>query len=215
MAADVQYLIARGVFATYGYFVVDSESMHGFLIDPGAQPELFLDAIRRNGWIIEKILLTHGHMDHIGAAGELRDVLGVPVLAHEESDRYLLSPRLNLSAEYGQPITLEGTQKFRGGDVLRLDANPEFELRVSHVPGHTDDSCMFVLREGDAAFVGDTIYQGGPGLTVFPTGDPRKLMRSIEDDILPLPGSTALCSGHAGPISVDEFSRANGLERVR
>lgn len=208
MAGQIQYLIARGVFATYGYFIIDPETGHGFLVDPGAQPQLFLDAIRENGWTIEKILLTHGHFDHMGAAGALQDTLGAPILAHEESDRYLLDPRVNLSAENGVPITLEGTQKFRGGDVLRLDANPEVALEVVHAPGHTDDSCMFVYRPGDTAFVGDTVYQGGPGLTVFPTGDPRKLARSIEDKVLRLPDDMALCSGHSGPISVADFRRA-------
>lgn len=211
MAAEIQYLIARGVFATYGYFVIDPETKHGFLIDAGAQPDMFLQAIRDNGWTIEKILLTHGHFDHMGAAGQLRDTLGVPVLAHEESDRYLLDPRLNLSAENGRPITLSGAEKFRGGDTLRLDANPEIVLRVEHVPGHTDDSCMFVHQDGNAAFVGDTVYQGGPGLTVFPTGDAHKLARSIRDKVVTLPGDMALCSGHSGPISVDEFRHAVGM----
>lgn len=215
MAAEIQYLIARGIFATYGYFVVDPETRHAFLIDPGAQPEIFLEAIRENGLTVEKILLTHGHMDHMGAAGALRDELGVPVLAHELSDRYLLDPRLNLSSEYGQPITLTGTQKFHGGDVLRLDANPAVALKVEHVPGHTDDSCMFVYPDGDVAFVGDTVYQGGPGLTVFPTGNQAKLARSIKEKVVTLPGNTALCSGHAAPISVDDFRRGIGMSPAR
>lgn len=208
MAAQIEYLIARGVFATYGYFLIDPETRHGFLIDPGAQPELFLDTIRRNDWTIEKILLTHGHFDHFGAAAALRDALGAPVAAHEESVRYLLDPRLNLSAQNGVPLTLEGTEKFRGGEVLRLKASPETALRVQHVPGHTDDSCMFMYEPGEVAFVGDTIYQGGPGLTIFPTGSERKLAASIRDKVLTLQPDTQLCSGHSGPITVEAFQEA-------
>ncbi len=69
MAVEIYPLLARGVFATYGYFVVDSETDRGVLVDPGAQPDLFLRAIRENGWSIEAILLTHGHFDHMGAVG--------------------------------------------------------------------------------------------------------------------------------------------------
>lgn len=205
------YVIARGVFATYGYFVVDEDTKHAFLIDPGAQGDLFLDAIARNGWTVEKILLTHGHMDHMGAAAELRDKLGVPVLAHEKADEYLLNPELNLSAEYGLDIVLPGTQKFRDGDVIALDANPEAKLRVMYVPGHTDDSVAFLDEKDGVAFVGDTVYQGGPGLTVFPTGNPARLQRSLETKILPLPPETALCSGHAEPITVAELRQNLGV----
>lgn len=208
VAAQIEYLIAKGIFATYGYFVIDPATGHGFLIDPGAQPELFEEAVHQNGWTIEKILLTHGHMDHMGAAAALRDAFGAPVLAHAESDRYLLDPALNLSAEYGVPMTLEGSEKFRDGDILRLDANPDVALKVAHVPGHTDDSCMFVYEPGGAAFVGDTVYQGGPGLTVFPTGNPQKLAKSLRDKVLTLPDDMALCSGHAAPIAVQDLRRA-------
>ena len=208
MAANIEYVIARGIFATYGYFVIDPETRHGFLIDPGAQPEMFLQVIRDNGWMIEKILLTHGHMDHMGAADALRQALGAPVYAHTESDRYLLNPDLNLSAQYGIPFTLEGARKFRGGDTIALEAAPDVALRVEHVPGHTDDSCMFVYEPGGTAFVGDTIYQGGPGLTNFPTGNAHKLATSIRDKVLIRPREMELCSGHSGPITVAEFARA-------
>lgn len=208
MGLSTNYLIARGVFATYGYFVIDEETKHGFLIDPGAQPELFLDVISDNGWTIEKILLTHGHFDHMGAAAELRDRLGIPVLAYKESDRYLLDPELNLSAENGLRIVLPGTQKFRDGEEIALQADPDARLKVVHVPGHTDDSVAFYSEPAGVMYVGDTVYQGGPGLTIFPTGNAAELRRSLEDKILPLPPETVLCSGHAGPITVRDLQRA-------
>lgn len=205
MAMETQYIIARGVFATYGYFVIDPQTKHGFLIDPGAQPELFLQSIEENGWTIERILLTHGHFDHMGAAAALRDHLAIPIMAHVESDRYLLDPALNLSAQNGLQIVLPGTEKFRGGDEIRLSVNPEAVLKVVHMPGHTDDSVGFYNEPARIMYVGDTVYQGGPGLTVFPTGNPAKLRRSIEDKILPLPAETVLCSGHSGPVTVADF----------
>lgn len=206
-AIDTRYIIARGVFATYGYFVIDPRTNHGFLIDPGAQPELFLQSIAENGWSIERILLTHGHFDHMGAAAQLRDRLGVPVMAHAESDKYLLDPEMNLSAENGLDIILPDTLKFHGGDDVRLEANPDAALKIVHMPGHTDDSVGFYNERAGVVYVGDTIYQGGPGLTIFPTGNAARLRHSIEDKILTLPEETVLCSGHAAPITVSDLRR--------
>jgi hydroxyacylglutathione hydrolase len=178
MAVDVYPLLARGVFATFGYFVIDGEMGRGVLVDPGAQPGLFLSAARERGWKIDAILLTHGHFDHMGAAGELRDAWSAPVRAHELADRYLLDPRLNLSAEHGAPITLAGASKLSDGDCIPVGGIAG-ALEVLHVPGHTDDSCAFWCEQGGFALVGDAVYEGGPGLTVFPTGDGcRRAIRS-------------------------------------
>ena len=83
-------------------------------------------------------------------------------------------------------------------------------LEVLHAPGHTDDSCAFWCEEGGFALVGDTVYEGGPGLTVFPTGDERRLYESIRKKLLPLPPSTVLLSGHSRPMTVEQLSRVVG-----
>ncbi|MBQ9043097.1 MAG: MBL fold metallo-hydrolase [Eggerthellaceae bacterium] len=207
MAAQVYPLLARGVFATYGYFVMDSETRHGFLIDPGAQPQLFLQAIRENGWTIEAVLLTHGHFDHTGAVNALRDELGTPVMAHELADRYLLDARLNLSAEHGRNVTVPDTVKFADGDRIALSSG-DVALGVLHVPGHTDDSCALYCEQAGFAIVGDTVYEGGPGLTVFPTGDAARLRESIQSKLFALPGDTVLLSGHSRPMTVAQLRQA-------
>lgn len=207
MAAQVYPLLARDVFATYGYFVADDATGHGLLVDPGAQPNLFLHAIREGGWDAEAILLTHGHFDHTGAANELREELGIPVMAHELADRYLLDPALNLSAEHGRSVTVADTAKFADGDRIALSGG-NLALDALHVPGHTDDSCAFFCEEGGFAIVGDTVYEGGPGLTVFPTGDAARLRESIYSKLLALPGDTLLLSGHSRPMTVEQLRRA-------
>ena len=207
MAAQVYPLLARDVFATYGYFVIDDATGRGFLVDPGTQPNLFMRAIRENGWGIEAILLTHGHFDHTGAANELREELGIPVMAHELADRYLLDPRLNLSAEHGCSVTVADTAKFADGARIAL-SDGSVALEVLHVPGHTDDSCAFFCEEACFALVGDTVYEGGPGLTVFPTGDAARLNESIRARLLALPDNTVLLSGHSRPMTVGRLKRA-------
>ena len=214
MAVQVYPLLARGVFATYGYFVIDSETACGFLVDPGAQPRLFLAAIRENGWDIEAILFTHGHFDHTGAANPLREELGVPVMAHELADRYLLDTRLNLSAGHGRGIIVPDTVKVADGETIGLSCG-NIALKVLHVPGHTDDSCAFYCEQGRFALVGDTVYEGGSGLTVFPTGDEARLLESIRTKLLPLPSDTLLLSGHSRPMTVGRFEADNLLSDRR
>ena len=210
MGVQVRPLLARGVFATYGYFVVDEVTRHAFLIDPGAQANLFLRAVRGHDWTVEAILLTHGHFDHVGAVDELRAALGVPVRAHAESKRYLGDPDLNLSAAHGAPLRVRGVENFQHGDRLALGEGSSVELEVLHVPGHTDDSCAFYCEQAGFAVVGDTVYEGGPGLTIFPTGDAGKLRESLEIRLLTLPDGTELLSGHSRPITVARLRRACG-----
>lgn len=205
MAVEVYPLLARGVFATYGYFVMDGDTGHGLLVDPGAQARLFMRAAAERGWTVESILLTHGHFDHFGAVEELRAAWGVPVYAHESSPCYLSDPALNLSSAYGPAMALEGTEALHDGDLVESPACPAVSLEVLHVPGHTLDSCAFYSAVAGVAFVGDTVYEGGPGLTVFPTGDEGVLASSVRDKLLALPDDTLLLSGHSRPMAVGEL----------
>lgn len=92
----VRELQVQGVFAENTYFYIDQHTGSGFLIDPGAQPGLIYDIIRQNAWTIEKILLTHGHFDHMGAAELLRERLVAPIYIYPADAPYLTDPNLNL-----------------------------------------------------------------------------------------------------------------------
>ena len=197
----IKELTVEGVFAENTYFYIDPLSKSGFLIDPGAQAGIIYDAIQRNGWHIEKILLTHGHFDHMGAAELLREKLVAPVYIYPQDAPYLTDPYLNLSGQY-QPITVPHYEELHDGEIIRLKANSGFYLKVIHTPGHTPGSVTYYSPDESAAFVGDLLYQHGPGLTNFPGGDPRLLQESIVDKILTLPDNTVLLSGHSSPITV-------------
>ncbi|MBQ7609250.1 MAG: MBL fold metallo-hydrolase [Desulfovibrionaceae bacterium] len=125
----------RGYFEVNCFFCIDGESNHGFIIDPGAQAVDLLRVIEEHHWTIEKILLTHGHFDHIGAVDTHRETLHIPVLAHEKSASYLSDPTKNLSYYCGQPITVSATQKVARGERIALQANPTFALTVLYTPG--------------------------------------------------------------------------------
>ncbi len=192
----------EGYFDSNCYFWLDPKTGHGCIIDPGAQAEDLLRIIRKNEWTIERILLTHGHIDHIGAVNELRDVLKVPVMAHKTADVFLNDPEMNLSAPYGPPYTVQDVLYLDEGDVIHLEADPDFCLNVIYVPGHTIDSVIYFDAKSHQAFVGDTIYKGSPGDYDYPGGDYRQLIRSIIDKVLKLPGDTVLYTGHSDPTTV-------------
>ena len=198
----------KGYFAENCFFYIDDQTKHGFIIDPGAQARGLLSLIRENGWVIEKILLTHGHFDHIGAVDELRAALDIPVLAYKTADDYLLDARRNLSALCGPPILVHAAEHVNDGDLISLEVNPAFSLRVIYTPGHTTDSVVYYSEKDHVAFVGDTIFKGSIGNYQYPGGNLRDLRRSIIEGIFTLPDETVLYSGHSNQTTV-------GIEKRR
>ncbi len=198
----VKELQVAGVFAENTYFYIDSHSKSGFIIDPGAQPGIIYETVIRNGWTIEKILLTHGHFDHFGAAEILREKLIAPIYIYPQDSVYLTDTYLNLSANTQNPITVPHYEELYDGEVVRLKENSGFYLKVIHTPGHTPGSVTFYSPDEKIAFVGDLLYEHGPGLTNFPGGNRQVLEDSIINKIFTLPDSTILYSGHSSPITV-------------
>ncbi|MBQ9663489.1 MAG: MBL fold metallo-hydrolase [Oscillospiraceae bacterium] len=181
---------------------MDDHSLHGFLIDPGAEAGRLLDLIQREGWTIEKILLTHGHFDHTGAVSQLREMLDIPVLAHENADRYLLDPKMNLSAFCVGNWIVKDVDCLKDGDRAALSGNPAFALKTIYTPGHTTDSVIYYSERDGIAFVGDTIFKGSIGEYRYPGGDRNTLLKSIRERIFTLPENTVLYSGHSGETTV-------------
>lgn len=194
----------QGYFAVNCYFAIDERTGHGFLIDPGAEGAALADLIRRRGWVIEKILLTHGHFDHTGGIDAVRRELRIPVYIHRDGEPYLTDPMLNLSHFCGPDILIRDVNWLWDGDTISLRENDGYVMKVLHTPGHTPDSVTFYCEAEQAAFVGDTIFKGGPGTDQYPGGDRALLMRSIRDKILRLPGETVLYSGHSELTRVKE-----------
>ena len=201
-------LPVTGVFTTNAYFYIDDATGHGFLLDPGAEADTLLSVIRSKGLTIEKILLTHGHFDHMGAAGEIQQALSVPICMHERGREYVENPRWNLSEGCGLYIKLDDVDYLPDGSEIVLAANPTFSLAMRYVPGHTTDSVFYYNAGDNVAFVGDSIFKNSFGLTHFPGGDEQTLMQSVTQHILKLPQETVLLSGHTESTTV-------GVERKR
>jgi hydroxyacylglutathione hydrolase len=169
------------------------------VIDPGGDLDRIRHAIAESGASVEKILLTHGHIDHAGGAAELSEELGVPIEGPHEADLFLLQ-RL---AETGLGYGMEGVRAvtpdrwLTEGDVVSVG---ELTLDVLHCPGHSPGSVVFVSAAQRFAIVGDVLFQGSVGRTDLPGGDSQALIRSIKDKLLPLGDDVTFICGH-GPMS--------------
>ena len=192
----------RGIFPTNSYFYVDDETKHGFLIDPGAEADKLLEIINLRGITIEKILLTHGHFDHIGAVEEIQSKLGVEVCMQKNGRAYVENPDWNLSAYFGLRMTLENVTYLDDFSEINLSANENFGVKLIPLAGHTTDGAIYYSAKDSVAFVGDSIFLNSFGRTDFPGGDELTLYNNLKAHLLTLPDETILLSGHSAPTTV-------------
>ena len=198
----------EGVFSTNAYFYIDDETNHGFLIDPGAESSKLLKIIEKKNWTIEKILLTHGHFDHIGSAAPIQRQLKIPICMQKNGRDYVENPVWNLSQNCGLHIVLKDVTYLEDYSDIVLSINPDFKLKLIPVPGHTTDGAIYYSVKDDVAFVGDSIFKASYGRTDFYGGDEETLFNSVTQRILTLPDETILLSGHSEPTTVgDEKNR--------
>lgn len=191
-----------GVIEENAYFFIDDETKHGFLIDPGAEADKLLNIIKERAWTIEKILLTHGHFDHIGAVNDLQRALNVPVCMSKGGNYYAKDPATNCSAFVGEPITLSDVTCLDDYSELALTSKPSFSLKLLPAKGHTLDGAIYYSEKKSAAFVGDTIFSGSYGRVDLPGGSYSDLMQTIKEVVLTLPDDTILYPGHGKPTTV-------------
>ena len=164
-------------------------TMRAAVVDPGGDLPKITAAIARAGVAVEKILLTHGHIDHAGAAKPLADSLGVPIEGPHEDDRFWLA-RLD---EDGRQWGVEGTvfepnRWLVEGDTVRVG---ELVLDVYHTPGHTAGHVIFHHAPSNFAQVGDVLFQNSIGRTDLPQGNFPQLIESIVTKLWPLGDATA------------------------
>ncbi len=188
------------VFAANCYFYIDEKSGHGFVIDPSAHSEVLLSLAENNKWTIEKILLTHTHLDHIGAVLELSKEWKVPFFASLKAQEYL--KRQELAAHFTDRDVLSGISPLGDGDNIVLSTNASEMLQVLETPGHTLDSVIYYAKKDGLAFTGDTIFCAGIGRTDIEgsAGDYKTLIKSITQKVFSLPPNTVLYPGH-GPAT--------------
>jgi len=180
--------------------VVFCEStMRGALIDPGGDIEVLRNTIDSMEIKIEKILLTHGHIDHCGASAELKEILDIPIEGPHVDDQFWIDQLPEQGRQFGFPIL----KRFVPDRYLDEDDEVSFgdiRMKVKHCPGHTPGHVIFHEENERLAFVGDVLFRGSIGRTDFPRGDFSTLINSITTKLWPLGNDVTFIPGH-GPIS--------------
>jgi len=201
-----------GSFATNCY-VLRSAVGSGkcLIVDPGFSAEPLVGFLEAERLVPERILLTHGHGDHIGGIPLLRRRFGkVGVWISQADAAMLVDSELNLTSMFGMPVELDDDEVEGGllgaGDVVTFD---DIRLEVLATPGHTPGGLSFYCRSDGVVLVGDSLFAGSIGRDDFPGGDQRLLLRSIREQLFSLPDETKVYPGHGPATTVGHEKQSN------
>ena len=195
-----------GEIRTNCYIVSKRDSKEAVIIDPGAEGKAIENRISAYGLKPAAILLTHGHMDHIGAVDYLREVYNIKVYAYED-EKEVLETDYNLGTMFGYPVTCKADVFFKDEEILKPAG---MDIKVIHTPGHTKGSCCFYMESEKTLFSGDTLFCGSYGRTDFPTGSQSDIIRSITGRLLILDKDTKVYPGHEEETTIGSEIRYYG-----
>ena len=178
------------------------------VIDPGGDVPRIQEAIKQTGVTVEKIWLTHGHIDHVGGAAELRDALGVKIEGPHIGDKYLLDNVVSSGERFG----MTGMRNF--GPDRWLDEGEQVQVGeltfdIYHCPGHSPGSVVFFNKELRFAHVGDVLFNGSVGRTDLPGGSHAELINSIKTKLLPLGDDVGFICGHGAGSTIGQERLTN------
>lgn len=177
----------------------DDDTREAVLIDAGGDIARLEAAIQARSLTLTGLWLTHGHLDHAGATGELATRYQVPVIGPEREDQFWLDALATQSMMFGfpKPEPVQVTRWLQEGDELTLG---QYRFRVSHTPGHTPGHVVIYSPDLELVWTGDVLFAGGIGRTDFPKGNHAQLVDSIQRKLYTLPDHTRFIPGH-GPMS--------------
>jgi hydroxyacylglutathione hydrolase len=186
--------------------IYDEDTKLGAVVDPGGDIPRIEEAIKQSGVKIEKILLTHGHIDHAGGAADLAAKLNVKVIGPHERDKPILENIPIRAAMFGMvgAKTVVPDQWLKDGDKVSVG---DLEFRVVEAPGHSPGSVVLFNEANKFALMGDVLFQNSVGRTDIPGGDHETLMKSIKTKVLPLGDDVMFLPGHGSASQI-------GVERL-
>ena len=175
------------------------KTRHAAIVDPGGDLERVLQVIKAHGLTLEKILITHAHLDHAGATAELARRYSLPIEGPHSGDQFWIDQMPAQAKMFGFPPSeaFVPTRWLQQGDRVTVG---ELELEVRHCPGHTPGHVVFFHAPSRFAIVGDVLFAGSIGRTDFPRGNHADLIRSIRENLFPLGDDVTFLPGH-GPTS--------------
>ena len=187
------------------YVIGDEESMTGAIIDPGDEAARIALTVERVGLEISQIIVTHSHIDHVGAVAQLVDEYMCPVLMHNEAEAMLKTvpqQAMMMGMRFGKVPKVD--RHVGDDEVLEVGS---LRLRSLYTPGHAPGHLAFLVEDEDTVFSGDALFAGSVGRVDLPGGSMEVLMRSISERLLILPDETRVLSGHGPETTI-------GRERV-
>ena len=175
------------------------ETLRAAVCDPGGDLPLILRTVEREGLTLERILVTHGRIDHAGGVADLAESMGLPIEGPHRDDQFWIDGMPQQSRMFGFPDvrSFTPTRWLQGGDSVTVGNQT---LQVVHCPGHTPGHVCFYHAPSRLAIVGDVLFQGSIGRTDFPKGDYDTLIASIRTQLFPLGDDVDFIPGH-GPMS--------------
>lgn len=195
-----------GMCQTNCYFLYREGGKDAVVVDPADKGKNICEALKKNGFRVEGILLTHGHFDHIWGLEELREKSGAPVYIWEQEKALLGDARLNVSAGAGRACSAEADVYVKDGEEITIAG---MTCRLIGTPGHTEGSCCYYFPEGGFLVSGDTLFADSVGRTDLPTGDMGRLVRSIREKVFLLPDETKVYPGHGEATEIGYEKKYN------
>ncbi len=183
-----------GSFATNCYTVANNETREAIIIDPADRGDFLIKMYKEQNFKPVAVLLTHGHMDHIGALQDIRkEYPDITVYAGIEEKDVLSNPNYNLSSMFGAAMITEADKYVADDENIMLLGTT---IKCIHVPGHTKGGTCYYIPSENILFSGDTLFASSVGRSDFPTGDEDALLENIEKKLFVLPEETLVYPGH-------------------
>ncbi|MBF7083681.1 MBL fold metallo-hydrolase [Desulfallas sp. Bu1-1] len=187
------------------YIIGCEKTRTAAVVDPGAEGGRILRRLESLGLTCKYIIITHGHIDHIGALKEVQQATGAEVLIHKDDAGMLTSPAQNLSLFMGSMLKFkEADRLLEDGDKIQVG---DITLEVIHTPGHTPGGIC--LKVGQDLITGDTLFAGSVGRSDFPGGNHNVMINSIKTKLLVFPDSTRIYPGHGPSSTIGAEKRHN------
>ena len=211
--ADIKVgMFTLGMVGTNCYFVFKEDqededgNRHCIFFDPADRGARIYDALIEKKIVIDLILLTHGHFDHIGGAKELKELTGAKLGCLKEEEAICRDPFLNLGNSYGMDLSVAPDILYTDGEEITAAG---LKCIVIKTPGHTSGSCCYYFKDDNVLISGDTLFEESVGRTDFPTSSTGDLIKSVKDKLFVLPDDTYVYPGHGEMTTIGHEKQYN------